>query len=137
MPNTILTNRIRRKSVVVSSAHAQLVRQWQLLEWLSSAPGGVTVTEAAEATGVNDKTIRRDLIMLRKIGFHLEGTVEERGRKRWRVRRPFERLRSKRRKYKAIRGGLDMLLEQAAQVGDGRLVDDLRAIRRRVVRKAK
>jgi predicted DNA-binding transcriptional regulator YafY len=137
MPSTLLPNRIRRKPVTVSSAHAQLVRQWQLLEWLSSEPDGVTVKEAADATGVNEKTIRRDLIILRQIGFDLEETVEERGRKRWRVRQPFERLRSKRRQYEAIRDGLDVLMGQAAQVGDERLAHDLRAIRRRVARKAK
>jgi predicted DNA-binding transcriptional regulator YafY len=137
MPSTLLTSRIRRKPVIVSSAHAQLVRQWQLLEWLSSEPDGVTVKDAADATGVNEKTIRRDLIMLRQIGFHLEEKVEERGRKRWRVQRPFERLRSKRRQYEVIRDGLDVLLEQAARVGDEHLADDLRTIRRRVVRKAK
>ncbi len=68
-----------------------------------SEPEGVTVAEAVEATGAGDKTIRRDLIMLRKVGFDLEETVGEYGRKSWRIRQPFERLRSKRRQYQSIR----------------------------------
>ena len=84
---------------------------------------------------MDQKTIRRDLILLRKIGFDLDETVEEFGRKRWRIRQPFERLRSKKRQYQAIREGLDLLLEQVDNVGDRRLVDDLKAIRKRVKRK--
>ena len=129
------TSRIRRRPVKLSTPHSPLIRQWQLLEWLSSEPKGVTV--AAEANGVDQKTIRRDLIMLRKVGFDLEEMIEEFGRKRWRIRQPFERLRSKRRQYKAIREGLDLLLEQVDSVGDQRLADDLKAIRQRVVRKCR
>ena len=99
-----------------STFPSQLVRQWHLLEWLSSETQGVTVEEAAQATGKDQKTIRRDLILLRKAGFDLEETVEDHGRKRWRIRQPFERLRSKRRQYEAIRSGLDTLLKQAAKL---------------------
>lgn len=137
MTTTILTSRIRRRSINSSATHTPMVRQWQLLEWLSSEPEGVSVGEAAEATGVNQKTIRRDLILLRKIGFDLEESVEERGRKRWRIRQPFERLRSKKRQYQAIREGLDLLLEQVDNVGDKRLLSDLKAMRQRVVRKCR
>ena len=93
--------------------------------------------EAAQAAGKDQKTIRRDLILLRKAGFDLEETVEDHGRKRWRIRQPFERLRSKRRQYEAIRSGLDRLLKQAAKVEDSRLQDDLKAVRQRVMRKAR
>jgi predicted DNA-binding transcriptional regulator YafY len=82
MTTTILTSRIRRRSINKSATHTPMVRQWQLLEWLSSEPEGVTVAEAAIATGMDQKTIRRDLILLRKIGFDLDETVEEFGRKR-------------------------------------------------------
>lgn len=114
-----------------------MIRQWQLLEWLSSEPEGITVGDAADATGVSLRTIRRDLILLRKIGFDLEETEEEFNRKRWRVRQPFERLRSKRKQYQAIRQGLDLLLMQAEKVGDKRLLSDLEAMRKRVKRKCR
>ena len=49
----------------------------------------------------------------------------------------FERLRSKKRQYQAIREGLDLLLEQVDNVGDKRLLSDLKAMRQRVVRKCR
>ena len=124
-----------RRPVKVAHPHSPLIRQWQLVEWLSSEPEGVTAAEAAEAAGVDVRTIRRDLILLRKVGFDLEEAMEDHGRKRWRIRQPYERLRSKRQRYRAIREGLDRLLTQAENVGDKRLLKDLEAIRRRVVRR--
>ena len=100
-----LTSRIRRRPVKLEYPHSPLFRQWQLLQWLSCKPEGVTVGEVAKVTGMSLKTIRRDLILLRELGFDLEELVEERGRKRWRVRQPFERLRSKKQQYQAIREG--------------------------------
>lgn len=133
----LLSSRIRRRPVRAIRPHSPLIRQWKLLELLASKPDGVTVRQFAEAAGTTQKTVRRDLIMLRRVGFDLEETVEERGRKSWRVRQPFERLRSKRRQYQAIRDSLDVLLMQADVAGDRRLADDLRAMRRRVVRKCR
>ena len=62
--------------------------------------------EAAEAFDVNLRTIRRDLILLRHVGFDLVCTDEEHNRKRWRIRQPWERLRTKRQRYAAIRDQL-------------------------------
>jgi predicted DNA-binding transcriptional regulator YafY len=45
----------------------------------------MTVREMAEETGVNEKTIRRDLEAFRQAGFPLEETVCAHGRKKWRV----------------------------------------------------
>jgi len=136
MTMTNITSRIRRRPINKSATSTPLIRQWQLLEWLSSSPEGISVGEAAEATGMDLKTIRRDLILLRKIGFDLEETVEERGRKRWRIRNSFERLRSKKRQYQAIQENLDLVLTQVEKVGDKRLLDDLKAVRKRVKRKS-
>ncbi len=135
MTTANITTRIRRRSINNSDTHTPMVRQWQLLEWLSSDPKGITVGKAAKVTGVSLKTIRRDLILLQKIGFDLEETEEEFNRKRWRVRQPFERLRSKKQQYQAIRQGLDLLLLQVEKVGDKRLLNDLEGIRKRVRRK--
>ena len=133
----LLNGRIQRRNVKATTPHSPLIRQWQLLEWLSSKPDGVSVREASEATGVDQKTIRRDLILLRKVGFDLEEVVGERGKKFWRVRQPFERLRSKKRQYRAILDSLDVVLMQAELAEDNRLAKDLKALRSRVNRKCK
>lgn len=77
----LLNGRVQRQNIKATTPHSPLIRQWQLLEWLSSKRDGVPVREASEATGVGQKTIRRDLILLRKVGFDLEEVVGERGKK--------------------------------------------------------
>jgi len=132
-----LSSRIRRRPVKVGGSHTPMVRQWQLLEWLSSESEGITVAEAAEAFGVDIKSIRRDLALLERLGFDLTAMEEATGRKRWRIRRPFERLRSKRQKYTAIHDLLAVACEQVEAVGDKRLAKDLEGLRRRVARRCK
>jgi len=60
-----------------------LLRQWILLRSLSARRYGATVREMAAETGVNDKTIRRDLQVFRDVGFPLEETLGDFGRKTW------------------------------------------------------
>ena len=62
-----------------------LIRQWRLLKVLSSRHFGATVKELAEEMKVNEKTIRRDLQTFEQVGFPLEESVGERGRKTWKV----------------------------------------------------
>ena len=64
---------------------APLVRQWILLRTLSARRCGVTVKEMAEESGVSEKTVRRDLETFQAAGFPLEETVEQFGRKKWRI----------------------------------------------------
>jgi predicted DNA-binding transcriptional regulator YafY len=64
---------------------AQLLRLWRLVKALCL--GSLSVREMAEAIGVNQKTIRRDLIALRKAGLPLKAAVKEFGRKVWRLPR--------------------------------------------------
>ena len=140
MPTTrtrLSTSHVRRRPVQSIGVHSPLIRQWKLLELLSSAPDGVTVQELTEATGRSDKTVRRDLILLRKVGFDLKESVGPYGRKSWRVGQRFERLRLPRKQYKAILDTLDALVMQVSLAGDRRLVVELQAIRRRVVRKCR
>ena len=138
VPHTqVIPSPIHRRPVQSIGAHSPLIRQWKLLELLSSAPVGVTVRELTEAAGTSDKTVRRDLILLRKVGFDLKESVGPYGRKSWRVGQRFERLRSPRKQYKAILDTLDVLLMQVSLAGDRRLVGELQAIRRRVVRKCR
>ena len=105
----------------------QILRQWKLMAWLTAEPAGITVAEAAEAFGVNLKTIRRDLILLRRLGFDLVEAEEAYNRKRWRIRAPLERLRTQRQRRSAIIGLLTDAREQALLIGDQELVEALQA----------
>jgi proteasome accessory factor B len=62
-----------------------LVRQWILLRALSARHCGATIKELVEELGVSEKTIRRDLETFVTAGFPLEETVEQFGRKKWRL----------------------------------------------------
>jgi proteasome accessory factor B len=62
-----------------------LRRQWSLLRMLGARRFGVTVREMAQEMGVSPKTIRRDLELFRGVGFCLEETTGDFGRKTWRL----------------------------------------------------
>jgi predicted DNA-binding transcriptional regulator YafY len=61
------------------------VRQWLLLKTLCSHHFGLTVKEAAEAMGVSQKTIRRDLESFQEAGFPLQEYKRKHGCKAWRI----------------------------------------------------
>ena len=114
-----------------------IVRQLILIQRLTNNPEGVAVAELAEEARTSQRTIRRDLIRIREVGFDLKETVAEFGKKYWRIRQPWERLRSKRKRYVLIRSSLDLLIEQAVGAGDKRLENDFRAIWKRLGRKCR
>lgn len=62
-----------------------LIRQWILLRALCARGYGATVKELAEELGVGEKTIRRDLETFQTAGFPLVETIEQFGRKKWRI----------------------------------------------------
>jgi proteasome accessory factor B len=62
-----------------------IVRQWLVLRQLGARRLGVGVQELARDLGVNEKTIRRDLVTLASVGFPLAETTVEHGRKLWRL----------------------------------------------------
>ena len=62
-----------------------LVRQWVLLRLLGSRRFGVTIDEMAQEMSVHTRTIHRDLATLEQVGFPLQETVGESGRKTWRL----------------------------------------------------
>lgn len=64
---------------------SSLLRQWILLKALSVRGAGATVKELAEELSVVEKTIRRDLETFLAVGFPLEETVGQFGRKKWRL----------------------------------------------------
>lgn len=68
------------------SEQTPIVRQWTLLRMLSSRRYGLTIKEIARELGVADKTIRRDLDLLRTLGMPIEEEVLDRGLKRYRNR---------------------------------------------------
>jgi predicted DNA-binding transcriptional regulator YafY len=62
-----------------------LRRQWGLLNALSARRLGITINEMAREMGVTPKTIRRDLDLFRSVGFPLEESVGDFGRKSWKL----------------------------------------------------
>lgn len=64
----------------------QTERHWLLLRTLSTNRNGSTVSELAQEFSVSEKTIRRDLVQLQRLGFPVEEVTEQRGRKRWHAR---------------------------------------------------
>jgi len=70
------------------AAPSTLVRQWTLLRALARRLDGLTIKQMAQEVGVSEKTIRRDLETFRKVGFPLQETVCQFGRKRWSLPRP-------------------------------------------------
>jgi len=119
------------------SPNTPLIRQWQLLEWLASTTTGVRVSQAAEAFNVDTKTIRRDLILLKHLGFDLKETVEGPGRKAWRIDKPVKMPKTVHHEYRSIAELLDALMERVEELEDKGFRTDLQAFRMRVLRKLK
>ncbi len=63
----------------------QLVRQWTLLRMLSSRRNGVTISEMAQETGRDKKTIRRDLKFFQLQGVRLIKEDADHGRTVWKL----------------------------------------------------
>lgn len=70
---------------MATSADSPLVRQWILLREISSRRLGLTIKEMARDYGVSQRTIRRDLMTLQRVGFPLEERESDHGRKHWRL----------------------------------------------------
>lgn len=62
-------------------ASSKLMRQWRLLQIIAAASGMATIKSLVADTGMSEKTLRRDVALLRKVGFPVEETVGEFGRK--------------------------------------------------------
>jgi predicted DNA-binding transcriptional regulator YafY len=63
----------------------QLIRQWTFLRTLSARRLGVSIDEFARETGYSARTIRRDLNLLKRLGFAIDEEKGPFGRKRWRM----------------------------------------------------
>ena len=62
-----------------------LIRQWTMLRTLAARKQGLGVRELAHEMDVSEKTIRRDLQLLARLGFPLEESAGDHGRKSWRM----------------------------------------------------
>jgi proteasome accessory factor B len=62
-------------------SNSPLLRQWLLLQSLASTARRTTIKSLSADTGVSEKTIRRDLSILRRAGFPIAESVGEFGRK--------------------------------------------------------
>jgi predicted DNA-binding transcriptional regulator YafY len=62
-----------------------LRRQWTLLRLLASRTLGLTIRQMGHELRVTERTIRRDLNVFRSVGFPLQETVGDYGRKTWKI----------------------------------------------------
>ena len=132
-PQPLLTHRIRCQDN--GDDESTLARQWRLLEQLASAAKGLTIKEMTAASGMSDKTIRRDIALLKQVGFDVAETVEDYGRKLFRIRHPSEvaeGVDSRQGQYRAICDTLEQLHNQAKALGDVLLAADLEGMQLRV-----
>lgn len=124
----LLTTRIRPQD---GDEESSLARQWRLLKLLAFASKGFTIRELVAVSGVSDKTIRRDLVFLKEIGFDVAEMVGERGRKSWRLRRLCETVAGVGRsgdKYSLIHDTLADLRDVALILGDSPLAESLKRL---------
>jgi len=121
----LLTTRIRQDD---GDDESTLARQWRLLKLLTFKPKGFTVKELVALSGMSEKTIRRDLVFLKEVGFDVSETVEDFGRKLWRIRRLPESTGGRgtmREKYGLIHDTLRDLHDVALILGDSPLAESL------------
>lgn len=65
----------------IQNSHSALLRQWLILKTLAAEGRQATIKTLVEQAGKSEKTIRRDLALLRKVGFPIVETSGDFGRK--------------------------------------------------------
>ena len=121
----LLTTRIHQDD---GDDESTLARQWRLLKLLAFAPKGFTVKELEAVSGVSEKTVRRDLALLKHVGFDVSETVGDFGRKAWRVSRLSESTDGKGQKgekYCLIHDALQQIHDVALILGDSPLAESV------------
>lgn len=63
----------------------KIVRQWMILRSLSARRHGATIDELSSDSGVNRRTIQRDLKELQSLAFPVSDAIGPHGLKRWRL----------------------------------------------------
>jgi predicted ArsR family transcriptional regulator len=125
----LLTTRIRPQND--GDEESALARQWRLLKLLTFAPKGFTVKELVAILGMSKKTVRRDLVFLKQVGFDVAETVGDYGRKSWRLRRLAESTAGMGRtgeRYSLIHDTLNDLHDVALILGDSPLAESLKRL---------
>ena len=61
------------------------VRQWKLIDLLKKSKNGITLADIAGQLGMDDRTIRRDLSRVKKLGLPIKTRNEAHGLKLWRI----------------------------------------------------
>lgn len=69
----------------------QVLRQWKLLRMLQTRGQGVALRDLASEAEVSDRTIQRDLELLKQLGFPLKHEEDEHGKRFWRMPHDFFR----------------------------------------------
>lgn len=64
-----------------SAENSPLLRKWLILKAIAAASGQATIKTLVERTGRSEKTVRRDLLLLRKVGFPIVEKSGDFGRK--------------------------------------------------------
>lgn len=67
----------------------QIQRQWNLLRMLQTRGEGMPLAQLAEETGVSERTIQRDLELLQELGFPLDFSEDDYGKRFWRLPHTF------------------------------------------------
>lgn len=62
-----------------------ITRQWEILKTLQQHRVGVSLRELADRVGYGARTIQRDIRVLRNVGFPIEHTDDEFGKRFWRM----------------------------------------------------
>lgn len=70
------------------SGSSPLFRQWQLLRAIAAGNREATIKSLSASTGMSDKTIRRDIALLKDVGFPVEEKAHEFGRKTYALTTP-------------------------------------------------
>ena len=102
-----------------------------IAEALDLCAKGFTVKELVALSGVSEKTVRRDLAFLKDVGFDVSETVEDFGRKLWRIRRLPESTGgrgSAKERYGLIHDTLRDLHDVALILGDSPLAESLKRL---------
>jgi predicted DNA-binding transcriptional regulator YafY len=121
----LFTTRIRQDE---GDDESTLARQWRLLKLLAFAPKGFTIKELMAVLGMSEKTVRRDLAFLKEVGFDVSESVEEFGRKFFRISRLSEstgRKGTAAEKYAVIHDALQQIRDVALILGDSPLAESL------------
>ena len=131
MPTTLplVTTRIRHQDD--GDDESTLARQWRLLKLLIFAPKGFTIKELVAVSGMSEKTVRRDLVFLKEVGFDVSESVGDFGRKFWRICHLSESTEGKgttAEKYGLIHDALRDLHDVALILGDSPLAESLKRL---------